>query len=190
MRWVWWMVILGCSPSAVEPGADGATDGSGEVSSDPTDGSTDGTDEAGRSGETGRLEGITEAHNRVREALGIGDLTWDDELAEVAGEWIAFLASDGCYLEHDYSSSYGENLYWSSFSATAEDVVQAWVSEVQFYDYDSNTCAPGKMCGHYTQVVWEDTKRVGCELISCPDSSEIWMCVYDPPGNWVGEWPY
>ncbi len=71
-------------------------------------------------------------------------------------------------------------------------MVQAWTSEVAWYDYDSNTCsAPaGQSCGHYTQIVWADSLRIGCGRALCDDGWEIVTCNYDPPGNWAGEWPY
>ena len=54
---------------------------------------------------------------------------------------------------------------------------------------NSNKCKPGKMCGHYTQIVWKNTKKVGCAMIECNGTS-TWVCQYDPPGNWVGQKPY
>jgi len=140
--------------------------------------------------ETGRMIGITEAHNEIRRTYGVPDLVWDEELAEVSLEWATFLANDGCYLEHDWDSPLGENLYWSTFESTAKDVVLSWASEVEFYDYESNSCEEGEMCGHYTQLIWSTTERVGCDIALCPDQSEIWMCNYDPIGNWSGERPY
>ena len=71
-----------------------------------------------------------------------------------------------------------------------EEVVQSWASEEEFYDYDANTCEPNQMCGHYTQIVWEQTTHVGCAVHICEDQSELWMCNYNPAGNWVGEKPY
>lgn len=139
--------------------------------------------------EGGRLAGITEAHNLVRRPLGIADLTWDDALAGVATAYAALLADDGCDLVHS-TGPYGENLYWSSFESTVDDVVGAWASEVAFYDYDSNRCDAGEQCGHYTQIVWADTAVVGCGLAPCNGLGEVWVCNYDPPGNWVGERPY
>lgn len=59
-------------------------------------------------------------------------------------------------------------------------------------DYDSNTCSPGtcscisfqcNACGHYTQVVWRDSERLGCGVGDCTGGGEIWVCNYDPPGN-------
>ena len=93
----------------------------------------------------------------------------------------------------------GENLYWSAISPPPEViplvdpavVVEAWESEVVDYDYSTNSCTPGKMCGHYTQIVWEDTERVGCAFRTCSaDGSQVWVCNYYPAGNIVGEKPY
>ena len=32
------------------------------------------------------------------------------------------------------------------------NVVKAWYNEIQWFDYQTNTCETGKVCGHYTQV--------------------------------------
>ena len=45
-------------------------------------------------------------------------------------------------------------------------------------------------CGHYTQVIWRNTQRVGCGVAVCPNGAEIWTCNYDPPGNYLGQNPY
>jgi uncharacterized protein YkwD len=173
--------------SCVEPKND--ADAS-ETETAPND-SDEATDEgAAGDGEPVGMEGMIAAHNAVRAGVGVPDLIWDDALTEIAAEWAASLAADGCYLEHDYSSPYGENLYWSSFESNPTQVVDAWASEVAYYDYASNSCDRGEMCGHYTQLVWSTTERVGCAMVLCADNSEIWMCDYDPPGNYVGEWPY
>ena len=143
--------------------------------------------------ETGPMSGMTNAHNEVRRAHGIdADLVWDESLAEVSLEWLEHLAANNnCQMEHNWDSPLGENLMWATYYMGAEDVVAGWASEEAFYDYDSNSCQPGEMCGHYTQIVWEDTERVGCAMIVCPNERDhMWMCNYDPAGNWVGERPY
>ncbi len=143
-------------------------------------------------GEPTEMAGITQAHNYVRRPFDLPDLVWDDDLAAISLAWAQHLADNkNCDLEHDRSSPYGENLYWTSGSSGPRDPVISWASEVDDYDYDGNSCRPGRMCGHYTQIVWEDTQRVGCAAVTCPgNGGEIWMCNYDPAGNWVGEWPY
>lgn len=130
------------------------------------------------------------AHNAVRTPLKLRELQWDNTVADSAREWARELAENQCAFEHENQQTYGENLWWSSFEPTPYEVVDAWASEVAFYDYETNTCEDGQMCGHYTQLVWADTERVGCGMATCVDGSIIWNCRYDPPGNWLGERPY
>ena len=141
-------------------------------------------------GESERVVGITLAHNLVRQQYGVPDLIYDQELAQVSVEWIEHLAQNGCVLEHNWDSPLGENLFWSNYEASPEVVVESWASEVVYYDYETNSCEPGQMCGHFTQLVWSTTERVGCAVGVCTDGSEIWMCNYDPAGNMVGVLPY
>ncbi len=67
--------------------------------------------------------------------------------------------------------------------------MDAWGNEKPDYFYAKNKCKPRKMCGHYTQIVWKTTKKVGCAKIIC-DEMDVWVCNYDPPGNWIGQKPY
>jgi len=143
------------------------------------------------SGEQGKMVGFTEAHNEVRRPLGLTDLSWDENIAVVAKAYAEKLASENCAFYHSMHPDYGENLYWSQgFMPTPQDVTTAWASEVDYYDYESNSCQPGEQCGHYTQIVWATTERVGCGMAFCADESEVWVCNYDPPGNWGGQHPY
>ncbi|KAL2927626.1 Pathogenesis-related protein 1A [Bienertia sinuspersici] len=86
---------------------------------------------------------------------------------------------------------YGENIASGSGAfMTGLAAVQLWVNEKADYDYYSNTCASGKVCGHYTQVVWRDSARIGCARVQCNNGWYFVTCNYDSPGNWVGEQPY
>ena len=73
------------------------------------------------------------------------------------------------------------------------DAMSSWMDEAAWYDYGTNTCAKGKVCGHYTQVVWRTTKKIGCGKATSRTSNEVkiyWACQYDPPGNYIGQRPY
>jgi hypothetical protein len=94
---------------------------------------------------------------------------------------------------------YGENLFWVSGSHPEPSVVvDSWYSEVDCYTYgtfmgtDSCGAACDRFggCGHYTQVVWRDTQRIGCGMATCSGGAEIWTCNYDPPGNYLRQAPY
>ena len=143
--------------------------------------------------EAGRLTGLTAAHNRVREVLGIAPLTWSPELARYAQAWADTLQRGGCDLQHRPRSGpdaqrYGENIFSATGqAATAGDVVDAWAAERAGYDPAKNRCRG--VCGHYTQVVWRNSQRLGCGMATCGDT-EVWVCNYDPPGNFVGQRPY
>jgi pathogenesis-related protein 1 len=141
------------------------------------------------------------AHNQVRAGATptptppLAALSWSDSAAAIAQAW-----ADQCRFEHNPNlGNLGENIaaatpgFW-----TTAGVVQNWASESASYDYARNTCAPGKQCGHYTQIVWRDTTHVGCATKECDRNSpfsgftrwQLWVCDYSPPGNFVGQKPY
>ena len=127
------------------------------------------------------------AHNAVRSRVAVPPLVWSDQLAEVAQDWAKHLIATGSF-SHRPDNSYGENLYSiSGGTASPAQVVGYWAAEARGYDLRSNTCAG--VCGHYTQVVWEKTRAVGC-AIATDRRREVWVCNYDPPGNVVGYRPY
>lgn len=135
------------------------------------------------------IKAVIDTHNEWRAKVGVPPLTWSDELAGVAAKWAKELKKKRCELVHS-KFSYGENLFaGTSGYFDAAYVVNEWGAEVEFYNYKKNKCKPGEMCGHYTQMVWNTTTKVGCAKIKCGDM-DIWVCEYDPPGNWVGEKPY
>ena len=134
---------------------------------------------------------VVDRHNYWRRDVGVTEkLVWSDELARSAAKWARALKRKGCGFEHSGYKGLGENLFkGTSGYFDARYVVDAWGNEKSDYNYAKNTCKPGKMCGHYTQIVWKTTKRVGCAKITC-NGMDIWVCHYDPPGNWIGEKPY
>ena len=50
----------------------------------------------------------------------------------------------------------GENLAATTGSINYTYLVMLWYDEIQDYDFSSNTCALGGVCGHYTQVLLHD----------------------------------
>ncbi len=136
---------------------------------------------------------MLEAHNEWRSRVGVPPLSWSEDLADYAEQWAQQLADRGFDMEHRPNNRYGENIYWSAGrSASPTDVVNSWGEEVADYNYQNNTC--DGVCGHYTQVVWENTQEVGCAVVrgTHPEyrTQEVWVCNYNPPGNYVGERPY
>ncbi|MBZ5498787.1 MAG: Fis family transcriptional regulator [Acidobacteriia bacterium] len=127
------------------------------------------------------------AHNAVRGQVKVPPLQWSDQLAAVAQKWADKLLAEHRFV-HSPDSRYGENLFDITGAAAKPSVViKHWASEFRNYNYASNAC--NGICGHYTQIVWRDSKRVGC-AVARGGGREVWVCNYDPPGNWVGQRPY
>jgi uncharacterized protein YkwD len=127
-------------------------------------------------------------HNDARRALGLRPLRWDPQVASYA-QWYANQRRGDCQLRHS-NGPYGENLFWGSgVGWTPEQAVAAWVAEKPQYNYYTNSC--NGMCGHYTQIVWKDSRRLGCAMVVCDgNKGTLVVCSYDPPGNYVGMRPY
>jgi pathogenesis-related protein 1 len=131
--------------------------------------------------------GTLAAHNAVRARVGMAPLAWSDRLAARSQDWADTLLARKQF-GHRPNSTYGENLFEiTGATASAAQVVNAWAAESRDYDYNSNRCRG--VCGHYTQIVWGATIEVGC-AVARGRGREVWVCDYDPPGNWVGKRPY
>lgn len=129
------------------------------------------------------------AHNAAREEVGVDPLSWDEDLAAYAQAYAEELANNGSGLRSS-KGPYGENMFWgSSAYYSIADAVEAWVSGKKDYDYESNSCT-GE-CSHYKQVVWADTKSVGCGYaVAADDGGVYFVCFYNPPGNYDDMRPY
>jgi len=157
--------------------------------------------------EPAMLAGITQAHNDVRAMVSPQDplppLVWDAQLAAVASAWVAMCrdtAAPQGLIDHNPDRSVGqpsyigENVFGGSgppsVSAVAQ-AVQLWASEGASYDYATNSCSGGT-CGHYTQIVWRATRKLGCALGDCPGLTyrTSLVCNYGPGGNVNGQRPY
>ncbi|CAN6209251.1 unnamed protein product [Urochloa humidicola] len=136
---------------------------------------------------------FVDLHNAARNDVGVGPVSWDDNVAAFAQSYAAQRAAD-CALQHSSGSGYGENIFVGGAGKdwSASDAVGLWVAEKQWYDHGSNSCsAPqGQSCGHYTQVVWRDSTTIGCARVVCNNGGVFITCNYNPPGNFIGQSPY
>jgi len=156
---------------------------------------------------------LIEKHNAVRssEKARLQPLTWSAELATFAQAWADTLkGTKACAPAHrapnrrDLAGKQtGENIYWQSqayaddgspagglpFRADGNKVAGAWAGEKPSWNFARRSCAPGAICGHYTQMTWKSTTIVGCGRASC-GASEVWVCNYLPAGNFEGQNPF
>jgi pathogenesis-related protein 1 len=201
----------GSSGSGAGRGGSGGSGGAGNAGSSGSSAGRAGSGGAGGSGNAGSggtssgepaaLAGILDAHNAVRAAKGIAPLTWDPALAAIAQNWVEQCVDmDGVQglVDHNagrstgYPTYVGENIFGSSGTASGTGAVSSWAGEEANYDYASNSCASGKVCGHYTQIVWANTTKLGCAIHRCEGlryASSV-VCNYAPGGNVRGQKPY
>ncbi|KAI3849325.1 hypothetical protein MKX03_004951 [Papaver bracteatum] len=128
------------------------------------------------------MEQIMDGHNAARAEVGVPPLTWDRNLAVFARGYIDEDRRGDCKLLYSERSSFGETIY--------TDAVAYWVSGKQWYTYSNNSCALGKDCSDYTQIVWRTTIHVGCAQIKCDTGDLFIACEYYPHGNYAGAYPY
>jgi hypothetical protein len=163
-------------------------------------------------GEPAEIAGITTYQNQVRAMVNtsgvaggaLSPLAWEDSLAATAAAWVARCQdNDGNGLvDHnpDRSTGHpyyvGENIFSSTATASAYEAVllpvYGWAAEAAHYHYDTNTCDAGAICGHYTQIVWRTTQKVGCAIGRCSGLAypSTIVCDYGPGGNVTGQKPY
>ncbi len=149
------------------------------------------------------------AHNAIRQRLGVPPLRWSTNLESLASSWANYLSTDtDCSIRRRgsiglprHKNGIGENLQLveavrfddgrtEKAAIDERQVVLSWARQGIDYDYTTNKCALNKNCGHYTQLVWRDSQVVGCAAASCSGEEQIWVCNYDPPGNYVNQKPY
>jgi len=130
-------------------------------------------------------------HNDARARVGVGPLVWDATVAAYAQNYANTRTAD-CAMQHSGGGGrYGENLFKEmGYPDPIGTGVMSWVNEKQYYDYSSNSCAAGQVCGHYTQVVWRNSKRLGCAQAQCNDGWTFVICNYYPQGNFNNQKPY
>jgi uncharacterized protein YkwD len=129
---------------------------------------------------------FVDAHNAVRAKHCAPPLTWSKKLAEVAQSWANTLKAKGCVFGHSPGAKYGENLAAGTVGALdPQSTVDMWYDEIKLYKFPNGGFS--MQTGHFTQVVWRSTQQVGCGHVTC-NGNDIYVCNYDPPGNWEGQY--
>lgn len=135
---------------------------------------------------------LLQAHNGDRHRLGLAPLAWDPMLAEGARTHANALARLNL-IQHSPKAGrrgIGENLWMGTRGYyRPATMVGTWSSERRWFRAgrfpDVSTTGNWADVGHYTQMIWRATKRVGC-AISRSATSDILVCRYWPSGNVSG----
>ena len=148
----------------------------------------------GSSKDSSFIGAMLRQHNLYREELNLPSLVWSASLAADAQAWADHLAeiNKGAH-DQDIRGKEGENIFWGTAGAySLADMVSFWGNEKKAFVYGVfPDCRTGRsaVVGHYTQVVWKNTRAVGCALGS-NGKMDYLVCRYAAPGNIMGEKPY
>ncbi|THD37374.1 MAG: serine protease [Sphingomonas sp.] len=138
---------------------------------------------------------MLDGQNEARAAAGVPPLTWDDRLAADAAVWADHIAETGRFEHSTWPrggdpAGEGENLWMGSrgYFSYAQ-MVDTWVDEQRYFVDGAmpnlSTTGNWRDVGHYTQIIWRGTTRVGCALASGGDNDFV-VCRYSSPGNVMG----
>ncbi|XP_054876490.1 ancylostoma secreted protein-like [Poeciliopsis prolifica] len=130
-----------------------------------------------------------DAHNNYRAAHGAQKLTYNSELNSAAQKWAEEILSTKT-MKHSNTED-GENIFYSfnsqKVTPQGNAAVDDWYSEIKDYDFSR----PGwqENTGHFTQVVWKDTKELGLGFAT--DGHTVFVVgQYRPAGNITNEGYY
>jgi hypothetical protein len=180
--------------------AGGSPTGSGGASGGTTGGNTNPLAQE-------QIDAFVTAHNQARSgpldpppSPALPPVSWDGVLADSVYNYALRCQGANGLLSHnanrseDYqalggSGYVGENIYGTSGAATPAGAVALWMSEASSYDYNSGSFGSA---GHYTQIVWRASVRIGCAIVDCPALTyhNTVICDYAPGGNITGQKPY
>src|SRR5262252_7029247 len=210
------ILIAGCGDMVIGggTGTGGGTPGSGAGGTPGAGGGGNATGAAGQAGGSmsnpltqDQINAFVDAHNQARSgpltpppSPALPPVGWDAILADSVYNYALKCQGSSGLLDHnanrstDYqalggSGYVGENIYGTSGrTAAPADAVTLWMSEASSYDYATNS----GNAGHYTQVVWRDSVRIGCAIVDCPALTyhNTVICDYAPGGNISGQKPY
>ncbi|XP_057555365.1 cysteine-rich secretory protein 3-like [Hippopotamus amphibius kiboko] len=139
---------------------------------------------------------IVNKHNDLRRrvsppASNMLKMQWDSKAAANAQNW-----ANKCLLKHSKPEDRtvgtrrcGENLFMSSHPLPWSDATQSWYDEVRDFTFAVGPNSPQAVVGHYTQLVWYSSYRIGCAVAYCPNQPNLkyfYVCQYCPAGNIVG----
>jgi len=131
---------------------------------------------------------ILAQHALFRAEVGEPPLVWDNTIAAGAQEWADAKQADGQFA-HSSGTGLGENLA----GGEVKDATMRLGSDERI-NYQSDPQPTGqekKTVGHYTQIVWSSTTKVGCGFAPANKLAfGLVVCRYSPPGNFAGEYPY
>lgn len=138
------------------------------------------------------IQECLERTNEHRCKHGVPALRLNQKLSSISQDWAEHLLRSNC-LSHNPRARYldtdlGENVAYnfkSSGEVRGSEMIDQWYNEIS--DYNFNTHSSHKTTGHFTQLVWKNSKEVGFGL-AASNGRHYLVSNYFPPGNYVGQY--
>ncbi len=155
-----------------------------------------GMEEAKR-GEMLLREVVLDMHNEERKSLGLVPLTWDRVLAQDAARYAREMSVTDRFQHSPRASRAvpsGENLWMGPRRLYGYDImIGAFLEEKRLLRTagklpDISTSGRWEDVGHYTQMIWRGTRKLGCAVAEGQDYDYL-VCRYFPAGNSFGKGP-
>nr|AVA09705.1 putative effector protein [Heterodera avenae] len=130
--------------------------------------------------------------NKMPKANNMRKVLWDDGLAKYATDW-----ANKCSFSHSWNGWAGES--WAANGGTFTnkdafvDACNRWWNELDQFGFNPDLILTGDNfagIGHWTQMAWAKTDRIGCGVAkNCPNTN--WktyvVCWYYEAGNYIGQ---
>ena len=135
---------------------------------------------------------IVATHNCERISAGVAPLAWDPALEAGAAAYAHSLALTGIFAHSDRRSrgGSGENLWMGTRGAfSLEQMIGSWLAEKRMFvrGIFPRVSRTGNWTnvGHYSQMIWPMTTRVGCAVAS-NERRIIWFAAISLPAISTG----
>jgi uncharacterized protein YkwD len=138
----------------------------------------------------GFIREAIDEHNKYRKLHRVDPLLHDPDLSKYSQIHADKIASQDvlnysdCRLD---DKQIGENIAVGA-SMTAKTATDIWYDEVREYNFDS--AGFNMNTGHFTQVVWKDTRYMGIGIAVSQSGTCYIVSNYYPPGNVNGYFEY
>ena len=135
---------------------------------------------------------MLEWHNKYRKMHHVPPLKLNKDICTISENYAKTLATKLKSLQHsdnEYKGKeLGENLYRSfGMEVNGYTVSKNWYDEINKYNFNGDWQSG---CGHFTQMIWKDTKEVGFGKWKDKNEHSFVVANYYPAGNYVGFFKY
>lgn len=115
-------------------------------------------------------------------------LIYSTTISEFSQSWADYMSINQVF-QHSKENMYGENIALAYYTDTDTDTliksIDMFYNEVLLYDY--NNPVFNSETGHFTQLVWMNTREIGLGIATSTNGYTYICTNYNPSGNYMGQ---